>query len=372
MNVYIFNPEHDMALAANSAFWTAPHAGRQLRADLGWLPALWAEDGDVVVVDDVGAAVSATRKLKVRHAAVEFLSLSEKRRIAEIQRDAECLVISPWGWDVSIVSQLSRAGFSPCLMPDDADLAKLREVSGRSTSARLLKHLRDTDSRLAGESKVVESMAQLHGCLREWGRAVVKSPWSCSGRGVRYLFEEEENILRWTEKTMRQCGYITVEPFYTKIMDLGMEFTIGNRGEVRYDGLSLFSTSAGAYTGNVLATEAEKMEILNRYIDTETIVAAREAICRWMENEAGGCYKGPFGVDMMIVRGGDNSPAGKASASDSTLRLHPCVEINLRRTMGHVALAISPDKPSRQQNMHILYEANNYHLRIEDDFELLY
>ena len=40
--------------------------------------------------------------------------------------------------------------------------------------------------------------------------------------------------------------------------------------------------------------------------------------------------------------------------------------------MGHVALAISPDKPLRQQNMRILYEANAYHLRIEDDFEMLY
>ena len=39
MNIHVFNPEHDIALASNLANFTAPHAGRQLRADLGFLPA---------------------------------------------------------------------------------------------------------------------------------------------------------------------------------------------------------------------------------------------------------------------------------------------------------------------------------------------
>ena len=32
--LHLFNPEHDIALAANLAHFTAPLAGRQLRADL--------------------------------------------------------------------------------------------------------------------------------------------------------------------------------------------------------------------------------------------------------------------------------------------------------------------------------------------------
>ena len=49
--LHIFNPEHDIALASNMERFTAPHAGRQLRGDLGYLPAFWAEEGDVVIVD---------------------------------------------------------------------------------------------------------------------------------------------------------------------------------------------------------------------------------------------------------------------------------------------------------------------------------
>ena len=51
MKLHIFNPEHDIALAANLSNFTAPHAGRRLRHDLGYLPAIWAEEGYVLVED---------------------------------------------------------------------------------------------------------------------------------------------------------------------------------------------------------------------------------------------------------------------------------------------------------------------------------
>ena len=56
MTLHIFNPEHDIALAANLSNFTAPHAGRQLRHDLGFLPALWAAEGDSVLVENPARA----------------------------------------------------------------------------------------------------------------------------------------------------------------------------------------------------------------------------------------------------------------------------------------------------------------------------
>ena len=35
MTLHVFNPEHDIALASNLSNFTAPHAGRQLRAPCG-------------------------------------------------------------------------------------------------------------------------------------------------------------------------------------------------------------------------------------------------------------------------------------------------------------------------------------------------
>ena len=62
MKLHIFNPEHDLALASNLRQFTAPHAGRQLRSDLSFIPALWADEGDLVLVDDIDNA-----RDKVRH-----------------------------------------------------------------------------------------------------------------------------------------------------------------------------------------------------------------------------------------------------------------------------------------------------------------
>ena len=73
MTIRIFNPEHDIALASNMERFTAPHAGRQLRSDLGYLPAFWADEGDVVIVDDIDFSESAYRRAKAeRKPKVEF------------------------------------------------------------------------------------------------------------------------------------------------------------------------------------------------------------------------------------------------------------------------------------------------------------
>ena len=66
MTLHIFNPEHDIALASGLANFTAPHAGRQLRHDLGFLPALWASEGDIIMVDDVDQARRSLERLTHR------------------------------------------------------------------------------------------------------------------------------------------------------------------------------------------------------------------------------------------------------------------------------------------------------------------
>ena len=58
-----------------------------------------------------------------------------------------------------------------------------------------------------------------------------------------------------------------MEPYYNKVKDFGMEFTAHGDGSVTCDGLSLFSTQNGAYTGNLLDTEDEKSEMLGRYVE---------------------------------------------------------------------------------------------------------
>ena len=94
-------------------------------------------------------------------------------------------------------------------------------------------------------------------------------------------------------------------------------------------------------------------EMIKRYISEELLMAVREKICSSLGALYKGRYAGPFGVDMMVVRSEANVP----------FLLNPCVEINLRRTMGHVALALASHYPS-DQVMSIKYSDKSYKLQI--------
>ena len=76
MILHIFNPEHDLALAANLSNFTAPRAARLLRQQLGWLPALWAEEDDLILVDDVRTAQDAYGQLGGRGAGIWLFDVS--------------------------------------------------------------------------------------------------------------------------------------------------------------------------------------------------------------------------------------------------------------------------------------------------------
>ena len=139
------------------------------------------------------------------------------------------------------------------------------------------------------------------------------------------------------------------EPLYDKMADFGMEFTADGNGGVTYNGLSLFETKNGCYAGNVIATEKTKRARLAKHVPETLLDYARDIIINNVKTSG---YKGPFGVDMMVVKGCDR------------LLLHPCVEINMRRTMGHVALALTPDDDEYYRVMRITFDGHKYKLNI--------
>lgn len=353
MNLHIFNPEHDLALAANNKFWTAPHAGRQLRADLGWLPILWADNRDYVLVDDVLLAQNAIRKLKINTSHVIFVTLNDLHNLKDVTS------VIPWGWDCSIVQQLLRYGVSAELLPDDNTLSVQRDISDRATASRLLQYLCDNIDYAYGKAWSITSIEELTQLLQTHGTIVVKAPWSSSGRGVKYLSDMSSPIIKWAQKVLKTQGHLMAEILLNKVKDFGMEFTAMADGSIRYDGLSLFSTSNNAYEGSILATEEEKTNLLSQYVSEAQLSNIQHYIAEWLKNEINSSYVGPLGVDMMIV----------ADASGG-FKVNPCVEINLRRTMGHVALALSPKEKGHQEIMRIGYEGTNYHMRIINDHEV--
>ena len=83
MKWHFFNPEHDMALAAGTRGFTPPAAGRGMRYWLGFLPAFWAEDDDVVIVDDVDVARTCAAPFLQWLPKVSFVTLNHIRTLSK-------------------------------------------------------------------------------------------------------------------------------------------------------------------------------------------------------------------------------------------------------------------------------------------------
>ena len=324
MKLHIFNPEHDIALAADLERFTAPHAGRQLRASLGFIPTFWAEDGDMVLVDEVEAALEAVRHMKayahdVMFVTKDMLGTMDASLIAAID------AVEPWGWDKTLGFQLAKANARlAALVPSAQQLEAIRTMSSRRYAAEnLLPAMVEIDSRLIGKSVYCETVEEVAVLLMANGQSVIKAPWSSSGRGIRYVGSSlDDHQQGWLRNIMKQQGGVTVEPLYNKVYDFGMEFY----------------ASAGS----------ESSEPTVRYC---------------LAPKLAGVYSGPFGIDMMAVVNGSNP-------SDGFL-LHPCVELNLRRTMGHVALALSPNELEPRKLMRIFFNSGKYKMRISTTAENL-
>jgi hypothetical protein len=318
MSLLFFNPWNDLALASGDAHYTPPASAMQMAQDLRDLPQLWAPH--------------------------------DSRRL------------SVWGWSPLLVTQLREKGVDEALLPSAEQMAAYRAASSRQTAVRLLARWRERfpeafgNGALVGESKMCMTLQEVLAAVTAYGNeAMLKAPWSGSGRGVHPVHGGvSDKNLAWVTRTLQRQGGVEVEPSYNKVVDFAMEFWSEN-GQVRYEGLSLFTTTAGGvYSGNLVASEQEKEQRLVAYIPLEQLAEVRRQLTALL-NEAlsnellPAWYTGPFGVDMMVV----------ARPDANGFLLHPCVEVNLRRTMGHVALAIG-----RRGVMQVVYSDNHYKLKI--------
>jgi len=362
MTLHIFNPDHDLVLAAGNDHFTPPKAARDLYADLGFLPALWAKTGDLVLVADAEAACERLRHIKGRTKGVQLVDRNTLQRVlASGTITSNQLDIAPWGWDKNVKELLAGIGVSEDVLPSDRWLEDVRTISSRQWMSQnilpeLVSRLNNLyPSKFIGTSFVVQSMAQLHTLLQENALVVVKAPWSSSGRGIRYIENKPDPSTEgWCANTIEKQGRITFEPYYNKIRDFGMEFNANADGSIDYLGLSIFKTSKRTYTGSLLATEGTKLEYLSQYIDVSILKAVAETITTMLSALLLNKYVGPLGIDMMLVK----------QEGTNNLAIHPCVEINLRRTMGHVALSLSPSPLEPQRLMSIDHSRGAYHLRL--------
>lgn len=285
-------------------------------------PALWANRGDFVITDACTMPESLIGYDIATERGVNIISIDN------IPSECRNLPVNPWGWNSSLAASLIRAGFSGSVIPSDGQISAIRALSHRRISIHfhelLYQRLGDSGIALPKECASVEEAVS---AVNQWDNAFLKAPWSSSGKGV---FEvNNRNIsdsYRRIAAIIRRQGSIMVEKAEPRSLDFASEWIIDD-GNALFQGWSLFETdSEGSYKGNIIASQEKLTTILSAHIPFESIKRIQKAQKYALDTFVAPYYSGPVGVDMLMTEDG---------------RINPCVEINLRHTMGLAALLIN-------------------------------
>lgn len=321
--LYIFNPEHDLALASGETNYMAPASARRMASELALLPMWYAEEGSAVLAP---SAYNLDYVKKIQELLGLSVDLITEPELA-IEPDLD---IRPWGWDVALRKRLSVLGVDEVLLPSMGQLNDLREYSHRSKAVALLPELQ-LNEYFCGESYYLKTPEEWKRFVEGRKECLLKAPLSGSGKGLNWckgIFTPF--ISGWCTRVAASQGGVIAEPIYNKVEDFAMEFYSDGAGELTFVGYSLFHTGkSGMYEGNCLLSNEAIRKQLAQYIPLEALMDLENCLKYRLSALVGTVYKGYLGVDMMICRFPENEKP--------VFRIHPCVEINLRMNMGVIA-----------------------------------
>ena len=282
--IYIFNPEHDLCIANGDENFVAP------RSAMGF--------------------------------AKENIDLSEHLKRPNKQRRQ----IIPWGWNHSLKKRLINEGIDPASLPSEKELQFIRTHSRREFALDVHSCLSCRDKQVIKPDyrMAATSVGEIEAFISANGSAVLKSPLSGSGKGIRFIRERlSESDEGWCRRTLDKQGSVIVEQRFEIIKECAMLFECHYEG-IDFVGYSLFESRNGAYSRNILASNEDIEDVIAEYVSRDTLIAIREELKDILARTLVGHYEGFLGVDQMICQ------------ADSPI-LVPVSEINLRMTMGLIA-----------------------------------
>ena len=307
---FVPNFDFEHQLAGPSA--AAPRHIERLNAELATAWVAVAEDGDAIWLPE-----------KIPGEFFEQCAGAGLARIDSVRQPSSLVRCEPWGWSATVSTLCDRQGWHNSAPP----LAAVRRANARQFSAGLEA---EANLSLPGAGAVVELAEATHRveaiCRNDSAAAwVIKANFGMSGRertlGRGPLTPAASG---WIRKRLERDGVVFVEPWVTRIHEVGLQFelTLG-QGPSLLGVVPLLSTPAGQYRGSWFAPPPAV--IMTSQPPASVIQACTEAAARAAELG----YHGPLGIDAMYYHGADGQPAWR-----------PLQDINARWTMGRLSLGL--------------------------------
>ena len=321
MNVYCFNPDNDLALANGGSHYTPTPMAAQLRRDLQLLPGWIAGSGDCVLCDShewQGWLTAATGT------AVNIIT---RRDLPHLCGD---VTFMPWGWSPAMRWRLLRDGVNEALLPTEEQITTWRQLSHRRTTIALHQAI----SRHAGKQfcPAPVELSDINGILqfaRMHPGCYAKEPWSGSGRGVyRAIRPDGQDFIQRCQGALNRQGSMLCEQSFERVMDFAVEIQC-KQAKAQVIGYSIFESDFHLQykRGIVDSMHNLRHTITSQYPDFHSV---ESALVKALDDIIAPYYQGYLGVDMLLF-----------DCDDGSTGINPCVELNLRTTMGTVTAALS-------------------------------
>ena len=241
-----------------------------------------------------------------------------------------------WGWDINVRQKALRCGAHADVLPSLEYIESVRNFSNRKYSVLAYKYILERIEREFLPCIVTElpallySQNQIQDYCSAYEHCVLKAPWSGSGKGLRWISNSHfsQSDIGWCRNTLGRQGCVVGQKREKVVQDFAMLFSMKG-GKTKFEGYSLFDCSNGVYKSNLLASNDFIENNICLYIPRSLIESLRGHLICFFDETFGSNYEGTLGVDMLVALSENGAKGG--------WRLMPCVEINVRNTMGLVA-----------------------------------
>ena len=363
--IHYFNPGHESAVLNGSRFYQPNANIVKMREDLAFLPAWYASPYDSVLVEqtltnDFLSSVQPLNPLAKAITLPDFISGKEQFLNEEINLWG----ISPQS--IHYFEQQNKQYDLQLKIPEWKDV--YYSLGSRPTAKECLSFLMDNFPEI--EKRILpvylSSITEIEEYIINSGeQQVVKAPYSSSGRGLIWLPPEklaqsERQIL---SGILRRQKEVSVEPALNKSLDFSMHFEINSEKEALFVGYSLFQTNnKGAYEKSILINQEEIERRITAFIDKDFVLSVKSKLLSFIQQKYSPDYKGNIGVDMLVYQSGNQ------------YHLNPCVEINMRKSMGYLAIQLFSNyvSPSSQGAFFVKYHPGKQAIRQHEEWTKQY
>lgn len=343
----LFNPGHENAILQDSIYYTPPGNVQRMSFELAALPLWYSAPEDYILVPE--ESLAATRALTASLPYSTGIPVSQSTIPIN-----QPLTASPWGLTRTCIHHLTLIKEQTGALLDIPEWnPERKKLTGRRTARECLQFLRANYPNIHTPNLPLftDSLEDLRTFVtKQTPPLIIKAPYSSSGRGLLWVKDKSWGIKdeEWICGYLRKQGELSIESGLNKIQDFAFEYFISEKGSVSYKGISVFySAAGGAYSGNLLGKQTDLENFLHQDFDSIYIEQLKKALGEALEVLIAKQYSGYVGIDMITYRD-----------KEDKLRIHPCIEINLRYTMGLLALEISNNlvSPTSEGKLIITYE----------------